>query len=323
MTAHLQGREKAVEELGFRPREAEWISLAALHSGFFVRSQCQRFLGGQGSTARMRARRLVQSLVERRYAAEVSRAGLRGTVCRVFSRKIYRALGAEHIRHRKDAALPHLVRRLLSLDAVLAELDRPWLPTEGEKVRACEALEIPMGLLPRLEYGRKKGGRTVRPFGWKMPVAVGETAARFVYTDSGGETDAELLSWGAQHARLWSALQERGLRVEVSVISVWAARLEILGAMLAKWRNRGLRVGSGTAGLTADEADELERLKGVVLRVDMEELRRGGGLRAVTERIVGLQRKRSAAGEDPACEVRPDAVEERLSGLPLTGSGEC
>ena len=322
MIAHLQGREKAVEELGFRPRDAEWIALVALHSGFFVRSQYQRFLGGAAATARTRSRRLVLSLVERRYAAEVSRGGVRGTVCRVFSRKIYRALGAEHIRHRKDAAQPHLVRRLLSLDAVLAELNRPWLPTEGEKVGACEGLGIPTEILPRLEYGRKKGGRTVRPFAWKMPVAVGGTAARFVYTDSGGETDAELLSWGAQHARLWSALQERGLRVEVSVTSAWSARLEILGAMLAKWRNRGLRVNSGTAGLTADEAAELERLEGVVLRVDVEGLRRGGGLRAVTERIVGLRRKRSAAGADPACEVRPDAVEERLSGLPLTGSGE-
>ena len=327
MIAHLQGRGKAVEELGFRPRDAEWIALVALHSGFFVRAQCQRFLVGAAGigreTARTRSRRLVLSLVERRYAAEEQRAEFRGRLCRISSRRIYRALGAENIRHRRTAAQPHLLRRLLSLDAVLAELDRPWLPTEPEKVRQCESLGIGKDLLPRLEFGVSTGGRTVRFFAWKMPVAVGGTAARFVYTDSGGETDAELLSWGAQHARLWSALQERGLQVEVEVISPWSGRLEILGAMLSKWRNRGLRVGSGTAGLTADEAAELERLEGVVLRVDVEGLRRGGGLRAVTERIVGLRRKRSEAGEDSACEVRPDAVGERLSGLPLTGSGEC
>ena len=323
MIAHLQGREKAVEELGFGPREAEWIALAALHSGFFLRSQCQRFLGGEGSTARMRARRLAQSLVDRRYAAEEQRAEFRGRLCRISSRHVYRALGAEHIRHRKTAAQPHLVRRLLSLDAVLGELDRPWLPTEPEKVQKCESLEIGADVLPRLEYGVSTGGRTVRFFGWKMPVAVGKAAARFVYTDSGGETDAELLSWGAQHARLWSALQERGLRVEVEVVSAWSGRLEILGAMLAKWREGGLRVGSESVGLTSVEVAELERLEGVVLRVDVEGLERQGGLQAVTDRILELRKTRSACGADPACEVRPDAVEERLAELPLTGFGEC
>ena len=45
MIAHLQGREKAVEELGFKAEAAEWIALVALHSGVFLRSQYGRIVG--------------------------------------------------------------------------------------------------------------------------------------------------------------------------------------------------------------------------------------------------------------------------------------
>ena len=37
MIAHLQGREKAIQELGFKAEDAEWIALVALHSGVFLR----------------------------------------------------------------------------------------------------------------------------------------------------------------------------------------------------------------------------------------------------------------------------------------------
>ena len=52
MIAHLKGREKAVEELGFKPAEAEWIALVALHSGIFLRSQYGRFVGGKAAALR-------------------------------------------------------------------------------------------------------------------------------------------------------------------------------------------------------------------------------------------------------------------------------
>ena len=48
MIAHLQGREKAIQELGFKAEDAEWIALVALHSGVFLRSQYGRFVGGTG-----------------------------------------------------------------------------------------------------------------------------------------------------------------------------------------------------------------------------------------------------------------------------------
>ena len=36
MTAHLKGREKALEAFGWIGRRADWISLACLHGGVFT-----------------------------------------------------------------------------------------------------------------------------------------------------------------------------------------------------------------------------------------------------------------------------------------------
>ena len=44
MIAHLQGREQALEPFGWTGRQAEWIALACLHSGVFIRAQWSRFL---------------------------------------------------------------------------------------------------------------------------------------------------------------------------------------------------------------------------------------------------------------------------------------
>ena len=46
MIEHLQGREKALEPLGWTGREAEWVALVCLHSGVFTRAQfCFYFEG--------------------------------------------------------------------------------------------------------------------------------------------------------------------------------------------------------------------------------------------------------------------------------------
>ena len=314
MIAHLKGREKAIEELGFKPREAEWIALVALHSGVFLRSQYGGFRGETGATARKSAKRAVDFLVLNGWAAESVVPDI-GRVCRVFSRAVYRALGAEHIRHRKDAARPEIVRRLLSLDYVLGDVGGPWLPTEPEKVGAFEGLGIDRRALPKRVYGSHRGGRTIRPFGWKMPVALGEGVARFVYVDTGGETHDELLSWGAEHSPLWSALATRGIRIEVGAVSVSAARSDGATNILRQWRERGV-MGRGCVGLSAVEAEELERVEGAIAMLDDIAMAKWGGLNGAIDLAADLQRRRSAGGSRPRQPlVRLDEVDARVSAL--------
>ena len=102
MIAHLRGREQALEPFGWKERKAEWIALACLHSGAFTRAQATRFL----DTHHERARRLVHALIAHGSAAEETVPRVRGIgrVCRIHRRGIYRALGAEDIRHRRIAS---------------------------------------------------------------------------------------------------------------------------------------------------------------------------------------------------------------------------
>ncbi len=319
MIAHLKGREKAIEELGFKPRDAEWIALAALHSGVFLRSQYGRFRGEDGGTARKSATRLLEGLLSRRFATESDSHGI-SRLCRLHSRAVYRALGAEHIRHRKDAARPDIVRRLLSLDFVLGDIARDWLPTEPEKVSAFEALGIEARILPRRVYGSRNGGRTIRPFGWKMPVALGAGAARFVYVDTGGETHDELLSWGAEHAALWSALANRGIRLEVATVSVSPERLAGAEAIIRGWSERGLRRDS-PSGLSAAEREELDRVEEAIAAFDDTAMAQWGGLNGAIALAADLQgRKRDGGNSAQGCKIGVDGVEVRLSALAgLTG----
>ncbi len=313
MIAHLQGREKAVEELGFKPREAEWIALVALHSGVFLRSQYGRF---RGVRSRVPAHRLVDSLLQNGIAVECDSPGL-GRVCRLYARAVYRVLGAEHIRHRKDAAADTVLRRLLSLDCVLGDLNRSWLPTEQEKVAAFEALGIERKAFPRRIYGSPKGGRTVRPFGWKMPVAFGDGIARFVYVDTGGETHDELLSWGAEHASLWSALAERGVRVEVVAVSASGERVTGAARVLTRWKERGIQ--GPAARMSNALLEELKVAERALAALDDVAMSKWGGLNGAIKRVAELQRKREISGRGRQDRVRPDEVHALLAGLGPTG----
>ena len=98
----------------------------------------------------------------RRLAADETLEGRK--VCRICGRGIYRALGAEDIRHRRIASDEVLLRRLLSLDYVLEHTDLPWLPTEPEKVGAFEALGIERRILPsRLYRGARREHAALLP----------------------------------------------------------------------------------------------------------------------------------------------------------------
>ena len=207
MIAHLKEREQALGAFGLTGRLAEWIALASLHGGVFTRAQLSDWLGA----SRFKVLRLVQAWTERRLVTEETVRGLK--VCRVCARGIYRALGAEDIRHRRITSTEVVVRRLLSFDYVIEHPGLPWLPTEPEKVGAFEALGIQRSLLPvRVYRGAAGGARRYFPRG--MPLALDSRRAVFVHADPGYDTSTALHSWRDRHRRLWEALREDGLSVE-------------------------------------------------------------------------------------------------------------
>ena len=273
----------ALEAFGWTGAKAEWIALACLHSGMFTRVQLSAWLG----IDRWKACRFVRSLTDRGLAAEETFA--RRKVCRIYSRPVYRALGAEHVRHRKTASEEVLMRRLLSLDYVIDHTELPWLPTEPEKVAAFEALGIERALLPVRVYGR--GDReTRRYFPVKLPVALDSERAVFVYADPGHGTATGLRSWGTAHRRLWRALGKRDRNVEV--VAVACSHRETRRARKVM---RGWAEGSGPGKPGAGSGEEIVRIERAIRGKDDALVEELGGLQGCLVRIVELKNRHRSA----------------------------
>ncbi len=288
MIAHLKGREKALEAFGWTGPRAEWIALVCLHSGVFTRAQWARFMDAHPE----QVRRGVHALIAERVASEETEPGVAGMgrVGRIFARPVYRALGAEHIRHRRGASAEVLLRRLLSLDYVIEHTDLPWLPTEHEKVSAFEALGIERSLLPVRVY-RGAARNTRRYFPVKLPVALDPARALFVYADPGHDTSTALRSWGRAHRGLWRALRRLGRSVEVVAVARTSRELERARRVARGWAEPG-----GPGEPEAEAAEELARIERAILEGAVHVLEEFGGLQAALKRSVALEKQMRRRG---------------------------
>ena len=281
MIAHLRGRDRKLEPLGWTGPDAEWIALVCLHSGVFTRAQfCDYF-----RAERKRAFRFVKTLIEQRQAVETNLIPFNGggKTCRISGKAIYRALGVENIRHRRDASKPLLVRRLLSLDFVLEHPGMNWLPAEPEKVEFFEKLGLPLRLLPRrIYYG--VAGNQKRYFALKLPLAVDPEIVTFVYADPGHQTDRELHSWGAAHGPLWDALRKKGRQVRVIGIGVENITVERADRVLERWA--AAEPGTPDEGLTPKQ--EIKAIRDAMKRNDLPYLEQYGGFGKAMKRVAAL-----------------------------------
>ena len=283
-------RVAALEPLGWCGRDAEWVALVCLHSGVFLRGQYLAFVGQEEnkSVATRLLKRLEPVAVEELWNG----SGLR--VCRIAEREVYRALGAEHVRHRKRAPRDVLLRRLLSLDYVLEHKAEPWLPTEQEKVAALTAAGVPEEALPRRVYpGRSGAGRT-RYFAHKLPVAVYEDRATFVFTQPAAATQGAVRTWGEAHAALWAALAAAGRAVEVVVVGRDPERLAAAELVLERW------TGPASPGPDGEAAAELAAVRDAVSALDREALERYGGLNGAVARLAELEEAAAPGTPAPA-----------------------
>ena len=251
MIQHLHDREKALERFGLKGREAEWIALVCLHSGVFTRSQFCYFFEG---AARIKAFRFVSDLVERELAVEFPLPNKRGgaKAIRISYRPVYRALGIENVKHRRQADDIGMLRRLLSLDYILEHPELPWLPSEPEKVAFFDLLGIDRKRLPKRVY-QGAVGKQLRYFALKLPIAANANSATFAYVDPGKDTDAELRSWGDSHEWLWRALRLKGIEVQVVVIGADHKATIRAEAALKTWSSRGGEQSSQRAKWTVPE----------------------------------------------------------------------
>ena len=287
----LQDRARVLEPLGWSGRAAEWIALVALHTGVFTRSQWCHFFDHANREA---ARVFVRALIDRQLAIEDERAIFPGGARAVLltGKALYRALGIPDVRHRrgKDATTHVLMRRVLSLDYLIERPTLGWLPTEDDKVRRFEAFGIDRRTFPYRKYGQPG---IPRYFAFKLPIAVDERAATFVYVDAGQSTDSELRAWGVAHAPLWAALRARTFAVHVVAVGTGVDAAERAAPVLKHWTQNGDGQGAADpAGPTKADPDirqEIARLEKAITAGNRDLLRAAGGWEKAADRLVFLQ----------------------------------
>ena len=291
MIEHLHDREKALEPFGLKGREAEWIALVCLHSGVFTRAQFCHFFEG---ARRKRAWRFVHDLLERGLGVEDERAIFPGgaKAVRITSKGLYRTLGIENVRHRRDADDSLMLRRVLSLDYILEYPELPWLPTEQEKVAFFDLHGIDRRRIPHRIYQGAEGKQT-RYFALKLPIACDAKTATFVYVDPGKDTDTELRSWGDAHEWLWRALRLKGIEVRAVVVGADYKATIRAEAALQTWSQRALDKSSSPKERPSrndpEVTAEIEHIENSLRTVDRATIARYDGVRGITKRLRELK----------------------------------
>ena len=162
--AHIE----ALQSFGYTPQEAHFLYLVATHSGYFLARQ---FLAFTGAHQGKRATPFRTKLHANKHAQSDYFPG-HGVISHVFGGKLYRHLGRENLRNRREHEVEHIQRRLAMLDFVLSHLELNYLETEPEK---CAYFEQTLGIrsdhFPSRTYQGNPGSQaTVRYFVDRFPM---------------------------------------------------------------------------------------------------------------------------------------------------------
>src|SRR5687767_612949 len=166
MTVDLE-RGHVLERFGYTARQAQFLGLVAGHGGYFLRRQYVAFTGRPHGLA---AVRFLAHTVARGHVC-VLPYGRRGHVFHLSARPLYAALGEEHNRNRRKVEWDAVIRKLMTIDFVLAQPEAAFWATEKEKSALLTELCIGRDLWPSRCYLPRRPGqpRTTRYFVDKMP----------------------------------------------------------------------------------------------------------------------------------------------------------
>jgi len=115
----------ALKQFAYTEREAEFLYIVAVHSGFFLQRQFTQHVEVAG---RGPATYFIKKAIQKKLRDHLPERGTQ-KIYHLFSWSLYAALGKENSRHRKSGRyglLDKAAVRLLSLDFVLAHLDRHY-----------------------------------------------------------------------------------------------------------------------------------------------------------------------------------------------------
>ncbi len=192
---------KALLAFGYTPREAAFLRIASLLSGYFVRRHFNDCIGKEcGAVA--------QAFLERAAALGHVRAFPalgRRVVYHVCAFAVYSALGDSNNRNRREHRPDTIRRRLMALDFALLGPAENWLLTEDEKLKGFSDLGIPADDLPSQRYGSK--AKTF--FVDRLPIShSADRGPRFAFVDEGLQTLSQWELFLKSHRLLFQRLEK-------------------------------------------------------------------------------------------------------------------
>jgi hypothetical protein len=203
----LQERADRVRELGYTEREARFVAIAALHSGYFLRRQFTQAVGvGSGKAANTFTAKLLRSS-----HASVVAVCHNAHLFHLCSKLLYERLGIPNSRNRRPRAPFAVKSRLMGLDYVLAHATTSFFGTYVERVTFfCDVLGLDRAVLPTKFVGQGNHRRP-RYFTDGFPLGLDDSAdgspmLTFCYVDDGGSSVSAFQTYLAQYRPLLRTL---------------------------------------------------------------------------------------------------------------------
>ncbi len=190
----------SLESIGYVEREASFLYLVAVHSGYFLRRQYHRFAQREGG--RLVARLLKKAL--RHQHIRVIECSQGRHIYHLAAKPVYDAFGCPDSQNRRIKGDASIKSRLMVLDFVLAHLDANLLSNEVGKVDFFTTqCGVRSELLPRSYVGR------LMYFPDGFPILVSNAGVpRFTFFDEGQATATRFERFLKQYQPLFAALGE-------------------------------------------------------------------------------------------------------------------
>ena len=205
---HLTPKERveALLRFGYTEREAAFLCIAALHGGYFLRSQYARFLGKDSSEEAIAE--LIEKVFINCHATAIA-FDKDVHLYHLCARPFYAAIGEVDNRNRRLRECSTIKNKVMALDFGLAYPECAFLLTEQERVQHFTTiLGIAPSQLPSKSYGSATAN-TTRYFVEKYPIFLAKDGVpSFCFVDEGLTTPSHFKTFLAAYGPLFAALSE-------------------------------------------------------------------------------------------------------------------
>lgn len=222
----------SLESIGYVEREASFLFVVSVHSGYFLRRQYHRFAQREGGTL---ISRLLNKALRLQHLRVIECSQGRH-IYHLAAKPVYDACGCSDSQHRRIKSDAYIKSRLMVLDFVLAHLDANVLSNEAAKVDFFTTqCGVRSELLPRSYAGR------LMYFPDGFPIFVSNAGIpRFTFFDEGQATATRFERFLRQYQPLFAALGEFELIFIADSDSNSARAKDAFGRFLPADRLRGV-----------------------------------------------------------------------------------